>query len=81
MSDPAPYWINVDYPWNRCTLHRRGCRYEQAKRETPYKGIEHLKRDGGWLSFSSTRDADDYFHRLMQRKPRLTMIECADCSL
>ncbi len=81
MSGHAPYWMNVDHPWNRCTLHRSGCRHEQAKRETSYKGIEYLKRDGGWLSFPSDRDAEDYFRRLRQQKPRLTMIECSDCSL
>ncbi len=57
------YWMNVDIPTRQCTLHRSGCTYERRKRATPYKGIGHLGRDGGWLSFSSEQEARDYFSR------------------
>lgn len=40
------YWVNVDKPTKTCTIHVRGCKYENRKSETKYKGIGELKRDG-----------------------------------
>ena len=53
-------WLNVDKPTKRCTLHTDNrCTYLQ-KRETLYKGLESLKRDGGWLSFADPKLAELY---------------------
>ena len=54
-------WLNVDKPTKKCTLHMNSsCTYMQKKSETPYKGIGHLKRDGGWLSFNDVKQATIY---------------------
>ena len=54
-------WMNVDKPTKKCTIHTDpGCQYVLNKRETPLKGVEELKSDGGWLSFASQGDADEY---------------------
>ena len=57
------FWVNVDKPTKSCVVHREGCRYEQDKSETPLKGINELKRDGGWLFFASLEEAEDYGRR------------------
>jgi len=54
------YWVNVDKPTKTCTIHVKGCEYENRKRETEYKGISKLKRDGGWLAFDSLESAQVY---------------------
>ncbi len=60
MERSSNYWLNVDIPTKKATLHALGCKYEIEKRETPLKGLGHLKRDGGWLGFASEADADIY---------------------
>ncbi|MBO8171581.1 MAG: hypothetical protein H0Z33_06815 [Bacillaceae bacterium] len=54
-------WMNVDRPMKTCTIHADPvCPYVRKKRETDYKGVERLKRDGGWLSFDSLLEAREY---------------------
>jgi len=53
-------WVNVDKPTKKCTVHGEGCIYERRKAETPLKGIQHLKRDGGWLAFDKLEEAKSY---------------------
>lgn len=79
MNNGEAYWMNVDKPTKRSVLHHAGCRHEHAKQETPHKGIGQLKRDGGWLSFPSRQDADQYFYRELRPKGFASIIECADC--
>ena len=55
------YWINVDKPTRRCVVHSEICVYSRKKRETPLKGIERMKRDGGWMPFPSIQEARNYF--------------------
>ena len=55
------YWINVDKPTRLCVVHSEVCRYARGKRETPFKGVERIKRDGGWMPFPSTQEARNYF--------------------
>ncbi|HBV87533.1 MAG TPA: hypothetical protein DEF42_12975 [Desulfosporosinus sp.] len=51
-------WLNVDKPLRTCTLHTDDCCiYWIKKEETNYKGLGHLKRDGGWLSFNDEKEA------------------------
>ena len=57
------FWVNVDKPTKRCVIHREECRYEQAKSGTPLKGINELKRDGGWIPFNSIGEAQNYYER------------------
>lgn len=54
-------WVNVDKLTKKCTIHTNsGCRYLANKRGTRYKGIGELKRDGGWLSFPTLTNAENY---------------------
>lgn len=54
-------WVNVDKPTKKCTIHTNSdCQYVVNKRNTPYKGVGELKSDGGWLSFPTLTDAENY---------------------
>ena len=70
------YWLNVDIP-TKSFLHSEGCRFEVGKKATPHKGIGELKRDGGWLSFSSILEAKKFFE---QKYPNKTLFihSCVD---
>lgn len=50
-------WINIDIPLKTCTVHSEPyCIYVEQKKESPFKGIETLRRDGGWLKFENMED-------------------------
>lgn len=54
-------WLNIDIPLKRCTVHGDPkCPYVQNMVETRYKGIDRLKRDGGWLRFGHIREAREF---------------------
>jgi hypothetical protein len=54
-------WVNVDRPTRRCTLHTNlDCVYVARKQETLYKGLEKMRRDGGWFSFPTLKDAERF---------------------
>ncbi len=57
------FWVNIDKPTKTCVIHKEGCRYEQTKSETPLKGIEKFKPNGGWFQFPSIEKAEDYCKR------------------
>ena len=57
------YWLNIDKPTKKCTIHEKGCIYEISKVETPLKGIGALKSDGGWLFFDTMSEVKKYFDR------------------
>ena len=45
-------WLNIDLPLETCTYHGgQGCPYVFEKSETNLKGLEDIKRDGGWKEF------------------------------
>jgi len=72
------YWVNVDKPTKTCTIHVRGCEYDNRKIETEYKGIGNLKRDGGWLPFESLKEAQDYCkERWMKQRFRIISHKCS----
>lgn len=54
------YWVNVDFPTRSYKLHRIDCKFSTPT-ETPLKGVEGLKTDGGWLKFSNKKEARDYW--------------------
>lgn len=70
-------WMNVDTPTKKCTIHRKSCRFEREKKETLLKGIGHLKQDGGWIVFTTLRDAQNYFGREYSHKGYELSIECS----
>ena len=55
-------WMNVDKPLKSCTYHSdEGCTYILKKGETSLKGVDELKRDGGWIEFSSYLEARKFY--------------------
>ncbi len=79
MRDTEMYWLNIDRPTKRSVLHTGGCRHAQAKHETLHKGVGQLKRDGGWLSFTTQDEAQDVVRRDLQPDGFMSLIRCADC--
>jgi hypothetical protein len=62
-------WVNVDKPTKKLTIHTNlSCVYVLDKKETPYKGIEELKRDGGWISFNDEDEAQIYCNDIINKK-------------
>jgi len=60
-NNKAKLWVNIDIPLKRCTFHGcPSCIYVLKKKETDYKGIGRLKRDGGWIGFSNIETAQIY---------------------
>ncbi|MEH7249494.1 hypothetical protein V7114_22260 [Neobacillus niacini] len=53
-------WINIDVPTKKFTLHH-DCQYTEKIKETPFKGVKTLKRDGGWLQVDSLSAAENLF--------------------
>jgi hypothetical protein len=67
------FWLTVDFPTSKATLHVDACSYAQGIRATELKGIGQLKRDGGWMPAESRRQAEDYLHSLNRV---ITVTEC-----
>lgn len=53
------YWVNVDLPTSSYRLHKVICPY-CTPRETSWKGIESIKRDGGWYEFETKNEAKKF---------------------
>jgi hypothetical protein len=56
------FWLNADKTTNIYKLHRVSCRYGKP-RETEYKGVDKMKRNGGWFKFASFEDAYRFYTR------------------
>jgi ribosomal protein L24E len=54
--------LNIDKS-TQCVLHTEDCHYCKNKKETLLKGIGKLKVDGGWLTFTSAKDARTFFFK------------------
>lgn len=58
-------WLNIDKPTRKVTLHVAVCRYVRKRDESEYKptapSIYKLHRDGGWVEFPFTADAEKGF--------------------
>ena len=63
-------WVNEDRPTRKDVIHIEGCKYEVGKRETPNKGINERRKDGGWYSFASEVEA-------LQKFPGA--VRCGEC--
>ena len=68
--------MNVDIP-TKSFLHVEGCRFEVNKKATLLKGIEEIKKDGGWFSFPSLSEAKKYFEQKYPNKTLFTH-SCVD---
>ncbi len=61
VGSNSTIWVNVNRPTKKLTIHTNPkCEYVLGKRETNYKGLEEMKRDGGWVSFDSLEKAKYY---------------------
>lgn len=75
MSEEV-YWMNVDVPTQKCTIHRIGCEHELRKYETNKKGIEKIKENGGWLSFQSLPAAEMHYRNHYQQRNYALSLRC-----
>ena len=75
------YWMNVDKPTKTCVLHIEGCLYEKQKKETKWKGVGSLKRDGGWLRFNSPQEAGKFFAETWKKRGFTYQKGCSKCTL
>jgi hypothetical protein len=72
--------MNVDTPTRKCTIHVEGCTYEVNKKDTLYKGIAEIKRDGGWLHFSTIQETINHFQdRWASSGYQLSRCACLEC--
>lgn len=71
------YLLNIDFPLRSCTLHREHCTWRPRK-EPRYKGFGEMKRDGGWLSFSTVSEAESFYRRNWQGKG-YKWVRCSHC--
>jgi hypothetical protein len=53
-------WVNIDLPLKTCTIHTNNCLYINNMKGSLYKGINLLKRDGGWISFENIEEANQF---------------------
>lgn len=61
VNEDIKYWLNVDKPTKKCTLHTEGCTFEKKKKGTLFKEIGDIKKHGGWMAFSTVESAQVYF--------------------
>jgi hypothetical protein len=55
-----PVFINIDIPTKKFTIHHQ-CVYTNKMKETSFKGIGQLKRDGGLLQIGGLKEAENLF--------------------
>ena len=54
-------WLNLDKSTKKCTIHTNiKCRYILNKKETRLKGINTIKKDGGWISFPDLSSTEEF---------------------
>jgi hypothetical protein len=56
------FWLNVDLLWKSWKLHRESCRHCKPKKSAT-KGINIMKDNGGWFSFQTIREAQDFYEK------------------
>jgi hypothetical protein len=54
------YWVNIDKP-TECYLHADTCGL--VKKAPLLKGINEEKAKGGWFSFNSKKEADEFIEK------------------
>ena len=55
------YWVNIDKP-TECYLHTDTC-HNVLKEPAPMKGTNEEKAAGGWFSFDSRKEAEDFLEK------------------
>ena len=56
------YWANIDVPTKSYKIHKVTCRYCQPV-ETPLKGVNFLKIDGGWIKFDDKKEVKQHWKK------------------
>ena len=75
-KDKEKVWVNLNRILKRCTIHiDPDCIYVINKRETQYKGIGKLKRNGGWIDFPDIESAQ-LFCKEFESKGYTKKIHC-----
>lgn len=54
------FWVNVNKTTGVWKLHKESCRFCNPH-ETSLKGINQMKKDGGWFEFKSYQSAYEVF--------------------
>jgi len=55
-------WTNFDIATKSLTIHRNaGCKHVFERSETPLKGLDELKRDGGFIGFAKYLEAREFY--------------------
>jgi len=70
-------WINVDLPTNTATYHAAPIPCVGPPEVTPFKGVQEMKRDGGWRLFETERAAGEWLSR--EYADRLVVVKCDQC--
>jgi len=69
------FWLDVDKPTKTATVHRDEC-VHAVPGGGEQKGVNEMRRDGGWFSFDSVGEAMR-FHKEQQLTGRVIM--CSHC--
>lgn len=56
------FWLNVNYITGIWKLHESSCRYCKPV-ENMFKGVNEIKKNGGWINFESASKALAYFEK------------------
>ena len=56
------FWVNLDTVTTIWKLHHEDCRYCKPE-ETPNKGVNTMKRHGGWFQFETTSEAHLFYRQ------------------
>lgn len=74
------FWMNVDTVFKKCVVHREECPWVDWVRNEgspEFKGINELKRDGGWFSFDSIEEVESDYRQNWE--PRDYILSRAKC--
>jgi hypothetical protein len=71
----SKFWLNVDKSERAGTLHSSHCSFRLLQ-ETPFKGIDRNKAEGGWFSFMTAFQAKEW---LPKNFPDYQYKECNHC--
>lgn len=70
------FWLNVDKPSKRSTLHKASCSHIARRRMAKFKGVGEMGRDGGWFACSNIEQAKA---RAKKEGKGYEFIECSFC--
>ena len=54
------FWLNVDKQQGAWKLHKEACRFCKPV-ESSQKGVNHMKKRGGWFQFESFQNAYEFY--------------------